>query len=55
MYERNVDDIFQSKNENHLIKIMKNYKRETYPNDNRILEACGYINGKVQAFNTHRN
>ena len=49
MYEGNVDDIFQSKNENHLIKIMTNYKRATYPNDNRILEACGYINGKVQA------
>ena len=28
---------------------MTNYKRATYPNDNRILEACGYIDGKVQA------
>lgn len=49
MYGGNIDDIFQSKNENNLIKIMTNYKRETYPNDNRILEACGYIDGKVQA------
>jgi hypothetical protein len=49
MYEGNIDGIFQSKNENHLIRIMTNYKRATYPNDSRILEACGYINGKVQA------
>ncbi len=49
MYEGNIDGIFQSKNENYLIRIMTNYKRATYPNDSRILEACGYINGKVQA------
>lgn len=49
MYKGRVDDIFQSKNENHLLKIMTNYKRATFPDDKRIIEACGYINGKVQA------
>ena len=49
MYEGKIDDIFQSKKENHLLKIMTNCKRATFPDDNRIIEACGYVNGKVQA------
>ena len=49
MYDGKVPSIFQSSNEKTIIKIMTNYKRKVYPEDKRIIEACGYINGKVQA------
>ncbi len=50
MYKGKISDIFQSKNENHLLKIMANYKQKMFPADKRIIEACGYIDGKVQAY-----
>jgi hypothetical protein len=50
MYKGKIPDIFQTKNEENLLKIMTNYKRKVFPNDKRIIEACGYINGKVQAY-----
>ena len=50
MYDGKIPAIFQSNNEKLLIKIMTNYKRKVFPEDKRILEACGYVNGKVQAY-----
>ena len=49
MYDCKVPSIFQSSNEKTIIRIMTNYKRKVYPEDKRIIEACGYIDGKVQA------
>ncbi len=50
MYDGSVPSIFQSNNEETIIKIMTNYKRKMFPEDKRIIEACGYVNGKVQAY-----
>lgn len=50
MYKGIVSDIFASKNENHILKIMANYKQTMFPDDKRIIEACGYVDGKVQAY-----
>jgi hypothetical protein len=50
MYKGQISDIFQSKNETNLLKIMINYKKRMFPDDDRIIEACGYIDGKVQAY-----
>jgi hypothetical protein len=50
MYQGKISDIFQSKNEKHLLKIMTNYKQRVFPNDKRVIQACGYVNGKVQAY-----
>lgn len=50
MYDGSVPSIFQSSNEETIIKIMTNYKRKMFPKDKRIIEACGYVNGKVQAY-----
>lgn len=44
-----VPAIFQSRNEKTIIRIMTNYKQKVFPKDKRIIEACGYVNGKVQA------
>ena len=49
MYKGKIPVIFQSDNEELLIKIMTNYKQKVFPDDKRILEVCGYVNGKVQA------
>ena len=49
MYNGKIPSIFQSKNEKAIIKLMTNFKNKVYPEDKRIIEACGYINGKVQA------
>ena len=49
MYNGKIPSIFQSKNEKAIIKLMTNFKNKVYPEDQRIIEACGYINGKVQA------
>ena len=50
MYKGKISDLFQSKNEDLLLKIMTNYKQKMFPDDKRIIEACGYVDGKVQAY-----
>lgn len=50
MYKGKIPDIFQTKTEKHLLRIMTNYKRRVFPDDKRIIEACGFVDGKVQAY-----
>ncbi len=35
---------------NLILKIMTNYKQKVFPDNKRIIEACGYFDGKVQAY-----
>jgi len=49
-YEGKITDIFQAKNEKLLLRIMTNFKQKMFPDDKRIIEVCGYIDGKVQAY-----
>jgi len=50
MYNGQISDIFQSKIEVNILRIMTNYKQKVFPNEDRIIEACGYVDGKVQTY-----
>lgn len=50
MYKGKISDLFQSKNEKLILKIMTDYKQKVFPDDKRIIEALGYVDGKVQTY-----